>query len=117
MTLEQTRQHRFDDEIMVDAYEDDEVAMDCYYYLEGKMAAPFPAVCLEERHKSTLKTGDWVTVLGLADEDTARSDQMWVRVRHGQNERLASLSQLRCMSTDPATLEAVDDWHHWVMIA
>jgi hypothetical protein len=60
-----------------------------------------------------LRVGEEVNVIGMASEGDCESE-MFVRVRwHGR--RLAvPLAQLEPLAADPATKEAISDWHYWL---
>jgi hypothetical protein len=44
-----TRERRITDEIVVDAYGEEERAMSWYYYLDEQLAFPFKARCIDPR--------------------------------------------------------------------
>jgi hypothetical protein len=48
-TTDETREHRIDMEIVVDADDEQERTMGRYYYLEGKLTFPFLARCVGRR--------------------------------------------------------------------
>jgi hypothetical protein len=107
------REQRITMEAVVDAYGSSERAMGWYYYLDGKLKVPFKARCSVARPISFLKVGEEVEVLGMAPEEECEAEMfVWVR-RIG--ERIAvPLSQLRPLSKDRETQEAVSDWLYWV---
>lgn len=67
--LNRSREHRIEQEIVVDAYTSDERAIGWYYYLEEKLAFPFRAKCNAARGISPLEKGAEVEVLGMAPAD------------------------------------------------
>jgi len=107
------RERRIAMEAVVDAYDEAERAMGWYYYLEGRLKAPFRARCKAKRPVSPLRVGEEVKVLGMAPEKECGSEMcVWVR---WSGRRLAvPLSQLQSLSKDPGTKEAVRDWNYWV---
>ncbi len=107
------RERRIEMEVVVDAYNADERAMGWYYYLEEGLKVPFKARCKSKREVSPLRVGEKVDVLGMAAEEECESE-MFVRVRWGDRRLAVPLSQLEPMAADPATKEAVGDWHYWV---
>ena len=112
--LDPEREHRITMEVIVDAYGPEEQAMGWYYYLKDTIEFPFSAVCCVKRSISTLKTGDKVQVVGMADTKECEKE-MFVNIRRGKNELAVPLSQIS--PTDAAsevTKESVDDWHYWV---
>jgi hypothetical protein len=66
-SADELRQERIDYEIIVDCYDDDEVMMGWYYYLEEKLTFPFTAKYrspAKGRGKTTTKL---LQVVGMAD--------------------------------------------------
>ncbi len=100
-------------EAVVDAYNSEERAMGWYYYLEGRIKVPFKARCKSKRAVSPLRIGEEVNVLGMAPEEECESE-MFVRVRWCGRSLAVPLSQLEPLAADPATKEAVGDWHYWL---
>jgi calcium binding protein len=110
---DEIREQRIIMEAVVDAYGSGERAMGCYCYLDSKMKAPFKARCRYARPISVLKVKEEVEVLGTAPEEECESEMfVWVG-RPG--ERIAvPLAQLRPLSKDQETQEAVGDWLYWM---
>ncbi len=107
------REERIAMEAVVDCYDEQEVAMGWYYYLEDRIDFPFKAKWVS-RHKPE---GRNVTVLEMSPEDECLHD-MFVEVlyREGELEDVfsARLSEIQPVNIDSATEEAIDDWHYWV---
>lgn len=110
---DETREHRIEMEIIVDAYDEEERAMGWYYYLDEKLSFPFLAKCIAKRSTSPLKVGDEVEMIGMAPEDECEHE-MFVMIRWKGEEPAVPLSQLEGVSVDDATQEAIEDWHYWV---
>jgi hypothetical protein len=106
------REHRIDQEIVVDAYTSEERAMGWYYYLEGKLRFPFSAKCVAERAVSPFKTGEKVDVLGMAPEEDCTGG-MFVLVRFAGRGLGVPLAQLAPLGADGGTREAIEDWRYW----
>jgi len=75
------REDRITEEVVVDAYNEEERAMGWYYYAADNIAFPFKAQCVLKRSTSPLKVGDQVKVIGIAPEErlhagTYSSDHM-----------------------------------------
>lgn len=100
-------------EAVVDAYDSAERAMGWYYYLDGRMKVPFKARCRSTRSISVLEVNDEVEVLGMAPEEECESE-MFVWVRQAGERIAVPLAQLRPLSKDQATQEAVGDWLYWI---
>ena len=111
--VDKTREHRIEMEIVVDAYGSEERAMGWYYYLEDKLEFPFKAKCIRERPVSPLKKGEAVDVTAMAPEEECQHD-MFVQVRWEGRKLAVSLAQLKGVSVEEDTKEAIEDWHYWV---
>lgn len=110
---DEIREERIAMEAVVDAYGSGERAMGWYYYLDGKMQVPFKARCRSVRSISVLEVKDEVEVLGMAPEEECESE-MFVWVRRAGKRIAVPLAQLRPLSKDQETQEAVGDWLYWV---
>ena len=111
--LDEGRERRIDDEIVVDAYSEEEQALGWYYYLEDRLAFPFQARTVGERRISPLRPGEVVEVTGMAPEDDSMHE-MFVLVRwHGRTFGVP-LAQMVGLSVDDQTREAIGDWHYWI---
>lgn len=110
---DEARERRIEDEIVVDAYGEEEWAMGWYYYLADNLAFPFKAKCISERRISPLKRSEVVEVTGMAPEDDCMHE-MFVEVGWGERTFGVPLAQLEGVSTEEGTQEAMADWHYWV---
>jgi hypothetical protein len=111
--IEPKREARIVDEIIVDAYTEEERAMGWYCYLEGEMRFPFEAECVKQRAISPLRKGEKIQITALApDEDCAH--QILVLGRWSGRILGVPLAQLRPIDVDEATAQAIADWHYWV---
>ena len=100
-------------EAIVDAYGSEERAMGWYYYLDNKLKFPFKARCRSVRPISMLKAGAQVEVVGMALEDECEGE-MFVWIVRDAGRIAVPLAQLRPLSKDRDTQEAVGDWLYWV---
>lgn len=110
---DEIREQRIATEAVVDAYGSGERAMGWYYYLDGKMQVPFKARCRVARPTSVLKVKEDVEVLGMAPEEECENE-MFVWVGWAGGRIAVPLAQLRSLSKDQETQEAVGDWLYWV---
>lgn len=110
--LNRAREHRIEQEIVVDAYTPDERAIGWHCYLGDKLRFPFKAKCIATREISPLKKGEEVEVLGMAPEDDCIRE-MFVLVRLAGRKLGVPLAQLEPIGADAATREAVTDWGYW----
>jgi len=110
MTRETTRYaKRIAMEAVVDAYDSGERAMGWHYYLGGKMKVPSKTRCRSIRSISVLKVKDEGKVVGMAAQEVCESE-MFVWVRRAGERIAVPLAQLRPLSKDQETQEAVGDW-------
>ncbi len=108
------REDRIQNEAIVDAYGPEEQALGWYYYLEDKIRFPFRARCTATKTTSPLRKNETVEVRRLAPEDSCSSDMLVMIQWHGRNVAIP-LSQLTPLDADESTVEAIGDWHYWVV--
>jgi hypothetical protein len=109
---DEERENRIRDEVIVDAYDDEEQAMGWYYYLAESMSYPFEARCVRAMRKSPLKLNEIVTVTDMiSDED---SYEMLVEITLNGRTQGVPLEQLEPIDADPLTSQVVADWHYWL---
>jgi hypothetical protein len=106
------REQRIENEILVDAYDEEERAMSCYYHAENEMQLPFPARCLRIEESSPLHKGEEVEVIGLPSEENCRQ-QLRVRIRWQSRTLAVPLAQLKAVKADQQTEQLIEDWHYW----
>lgn len=110
---DEAREHRIDNEAVVDAYGEVERAMGWYYYLEEKLTFPFSARCIARRPTSPLTVGDRVKVMRMPPEEECEHE-MFVTVLWKGQKLAIPLSQLEVIDADDKTREGVEDWNYWV---
>ncbi len=113
--INRSREHRIEQEIVVDAYASDERAIGWHCYLDDKLRFPFKAKCIAVREISPLKKGEDVEVLGMAPGDDCMRE-MFVLVRFAGRKLGVPLAQIEPIGADAATREAVEDWRYWVVM-
>ena len=112
VALDQEREERILDAIIVDAYGPEEQALGWYYYLDGMLRFPFRARCIVERVTSPVRPGEEVDVVRLASEAACEHD-MIVLIRWNDRALGIPLSQLSGISIDEETQQAIEDWQYW----
>ena len=110
---DEAREHRIDDEAIVDAYGPEEQAIGWYYYLADRLSFPLKAKCITERAISPLRVGEVVEVTEMAAADDCEHD-MVVMIQWQDRSLAVPLSQLEGIAVDVETEEAIGDWHYWV---
>jgi hypothetical protein len=107
------REDRFTDEVVVDAYGEEERAMGWYYYAADNIAFPFKARCALKRATSPLKAGDVVEVTGMAAEDDCMQELM-VLIKWDDEDLAVPLIQLESPGSTGLTRQVLADWKYWV---
>jgi hypothetical protein len=107
------REDRFTDEVVVDAYGEEERAMGWYYYAADNIAFPFKARCVLKRSTSPLKAGDVVEVTGMAAEDDCMQELM-VLIKWDDEDLAVPLIQLESPGSTGLTRQVLADWKYWV---
>lgn len=106
------REHRIENEILVDAYDEEERALSWYYHAENEMQFPFPARCILIDESSPLHKREEVEVIGLPSEENCRQ-QLRVRIRWQRRTLAVPLAQLKAIKADQQTEQLIEDWHYW----
>lgn len=101
------REDRIAMEILVDTYDDEEIAMGWYCYLEDHLNFPFAA---EWDHEA-------VQVVGISSEDFCKRDilvEVQTEEAGNKDEFPVPLRNLIPLAVDEATEEAIADWNYWL---
>ncbi len=107
------REDRFTDEVVVDAYNEEERAMGWYYYAADNIAFPFKARCALKRSFSPLKVGDRVEVIGMAPTDDCMQELM-VLIKWDDEDLAVPLIRLESPGSTGLTRQVLADWKYWV---
>ncbi len=107
------REDRFTDEVVVDAYGEEERSMGWYYYAADNIAFPFQARCALKRATSPLKVGAVVEVTGMAPEDDCMQELM-VLIKWDDEDLAVPLIQLESPGSTGLTRQVLADWKYWV---
>ncbi|MEM0979620.1 MAG: calcium-binding protein [Cyanobacteria bacterium P01_H01_bin.58] len=106
---EPEREQRIANEIVVDAYSSEEVAMGWYYYLENTLQFPFAAIWIGSEGKD----GDAVEVLGMAEEEEC-TQEILVEVGFEGDAFTVPLLKIAAPAASAKIREAIADWHYWI---
>ena len=110
------RENRIDDEIVVDAYDEEERAMGWDCHLQDQISFPFLATWSKKNKKTGAIAEKNVEVLDMASSEDCESN-MYVEVAYvGEDDDTfaAKLSDITAINPDPDTEEAIADWKYWV---
>ena len=115
------REERIENEIVVDAYDEEERIMGWYYYLDDKIKFPFKAKIIKEVQNSPLKKDENITVTEMSDaEICVKFHSMYVEIQWEKREFSVPLEQLSLIESEYGpeyeneTVEAIEDWQYWV---
>jgi hypothetical protein len=111
--IEPKREERIVNEVIVDAYTEEERALSWYYYLEQEMRFPFAAQCVKQWPISPLRKGETIQITALAPQEDC-AHQILVLSRWEGRSIGAPLAQLKPIDVDKATAQAIADWHYWL---
>lgn len=109
-------EQRIHDEIVVDAYGDEEVITSWYYYLEEALRFPFTAMVQTHRDGNTFISHQ-VKFVQMAPFFRCGYWQMWgvgvLSILHNV-PLYFSLSDIQKIEPDPQRFEALTDWLYWI---
>lgn len=106
------RENRIHDEIVVDAYGEEERAMSWYYSLQDTIEGEARCRCREVRSMSPLEIGEEVNILEMAPLDDCMRE-MFVVVFWKKRKLAVPLSQLEPIDGDEKAMEMIEDWLYW----
>lgn len=112
---EPEREERIQNEIIVDAYDNDEVASSWYYYLDEMLHFPFTAMVHTHRSGNTSYASQ-VEIKEMAEMSRCGYGQMWVRgaLSLQKNTPLHFfLSDITSVEEDEERVMALEDWNYW----
>ncbi len=111
--IDEDREHRITYEVVVDCYNDYEVSMGWYYYLEDRLNFPFEAAWLGTGHSKA----EIVEAISMAEEEECKTDMLIeIRYRDGKDEDVFTVPLLDLQPTDEGAsrMEAIEDWRYWL---
>ncbi|MBK6622540.1 MAG: calcium-binding protein [Saprospirales bacterium] len=111
------RDNRIQDEIVVDAYDDEEVLGSWYVYLEDTLEFPFEAKIRVETAKKGKGTASvQVTIVGMADQDYCGLRCIWFLAQQEGQDWLfyVPVSDITAVAAGKETVQALTDWLYWL---
>jgi hypothetical protein len=112
VSIDEDREERITYEVLVDCYDEYEMRLGWYYYLEGKLEFPFEA--LWQSGKTSQQT---VEVLGMAHEDDCTTDMLVViKYQEGKlsDELVVPLTEISLQGENSLREDAIADWLYWL---
>lgn len=107
-------QNKIDYEIIVDCYDEYEVSMGWYYYMEETLEFPFTATAQVKKRDGSLEKRE-VIITGLAsDEEGFLSRDFNLEMENGELLVSIAYSKLSQIKASTPTLEAFQIWNYWV---
>ncbi|MBP0006433.1 MAG: calcium-binding protein [Cyanobacteria bacterium SBC] len=113
------RENRIEDEILVDAYTEEEQALGWYYYLKDGLHFPFSARWVTQETRENPQKWERVDVIGMPDEEECMGD-MYVEIRYGDGDLAdgfsVPISDIECLEEDEneKRRQCIEDWHYWI---
>ena len=117
MTHNEEREHRIAYEIIVDCYDEYEVSMGWYTYLEDKLAFPFEAQWSTTTPFTKVSKSGTVQVVGMADSEDCQTDMLVeIEYRDGDQTDVFSvpLEEIQPSKSNTTRAQAIEDWRHWL---
>ena len=112
MEKDENIEERIAGEILVDACNAEEQAMNWFYYLQDILVFPFKAKCITKRNTSPIKVEQIVEAIGMADEEDC-THEMFVEIYYADDVLSIPLAQIKPLEVDDKMQQAVSDWHYW----
>ena len=109
------REKRIYDEIMVDAYGEEERALSWYYSLQDTIEGQVRCRCRETRSMSPLEVGEEVDIVEMAPLDDCMKE-MFVVVSWNDRKLAVPLSQLEPIDGEDKAIEMIEDWLYWCLM-
>ncbi|MGK7888072.1 MAG: calcium-binding protein [Leptolyngbyaceae cyanobacterium] len=104
------REERIEMEVIVDCYDEYEVAAGWYCYVQNGLSTPFTATWISKNSEKS-KT---VQVVGMASSDDCERDLM-VEIDLDGGIFSVPLSMIEpAADTDPETQQVIGDWQYWI---
>ena len=111
--IDQAREERIQNEIIVDCYNESERFGGWCCYLEEKLKFPFGALCIATSPVSPLKRGEQIEVIGMLDDERYEPGEIFVRIRWRGRKMGVPLAHLQAVNVAPESAQATADWHYW----
>ena len=109
-----SRRDKIIDEVIVDCYDEEEVATAWFYYLAENMTMPFKAKVIGDRRVGNLKVGDIVEVIDVVSNmDDGRSYRAIIEVKKDETLFEIPLERVESIDAIKETYEMIENWRYW----
>jgi len=112
--MNQKYQDIIEDKIIVDCYDEYEMAMGWFYYLSDNMSFPFKAKIIAENSVGSLRKEDTVNVVELMNTDAEMSSidtfRATVGIEYEEHIYDIPLEMLEGIDCDKETAEVIEVW-------
>ena len=113
VSIDAVREQRITYEIVVDCYDEYEVSMGWYCYLDDRLDYPFQA----QWSGPEASESEIVQVVSMASEDECKTD-MLVEIERQDDEMTVvdyvPLAEITPLDNQPERTTAIEDWQYWL---
>ena len=114
MLTEEAIKYKIDYEIIVDCYDEYEVSMGWYYFMEETIKFPFRAKAKLKKRNGTIEQQE-IKVVGLAsDEEGFMKKDFDFEIEVGEHISRIAYSKLSNIKALPETIDAFMIWNYWI---
>ncbi len=114
MLTKEEIQYKIDYEIIVDCYDEYEVSMGWYYFMEETLEFPFTAIAQVKKRDGS-QDKQQVEITGLSsDEEGFIHQDFLLEMEIGGLLVPVAYSKLSDIQADASTIEAFEIWDYWV---
>lgn len=113
VSIDENREHRITYEVVVDCYDDYEVSMGWYCYLEDRLDFPFEAAWLGVSESKA----EIVQAISMAEAEECKINMLVeIEYRDGEGKDVFTVPLVDLQPTDEDALrvEAIEDWRYWL---
>lgn len=114
MLTKEEIQYKIDYEIVVDCYDDYEIAVGWITTMNDDIEFPFTAMAQLKRKDGSIEQKT-VQIIGLvSDEDDFHGNDFFLNMEHGEYIVPIAYSQLTNIVASEQTLDLFQCWNHWI---
>lgn len=114
MLTEEAIKYKIDYEIIVDCYDEYEVSMGWYYFMEETVKFPFRATAKFKKRNGSIEQKE-IEIIGLAsDEEGFMKNDFDLEIEVGEHISTIAYSKLSNIKASQETIDAFTIWNHWI---